>query len=89
MYLAVFSGQITKQIFRKIYKKALDGQLYIYKNNLYTFDQDDNDLIVLNPSNGTLIKKYNHILGKHVDSYFFADSSLIVELLGDHQIYRI
>jgi hypothetical protein len=78
--LAVFSAD--KQIFRKKYKECPDCHLYIYKDTLYTFNRQTNDLIVLNSLNGSLIKVYNHITSKHFNSYAFADSSLIAEILN-------
>jgi len=84
--LAVFSG--TKQVFRKNNLRLHNSQIYLCKNNLYTFDHVNNDLIILNPSNGTLIKKYGHITNKGINSYTFADSSLILEILKDTTIFH-
>ncbi|MGZ3763779.1 MAG: hypothetical protein ACXVB0_11205 [Mucilaginibacter sp.] len=82
--LAVFSG--NKQVFRKTYKECLDCQLYIYKDTLYTFNRQNNDLILLNKSNGLLIKKYAHIISKPINSYKFTDNSLVIELSGDSKL---
>ena len=78
--IAVFSG--NKQIYRKRYNEFVPGKLYIYNNKLYTFNYyDKNDLIVLNPIDGSFIKKYNHISSKNIGFYTFVDSSLITRTL--------
>ncbi|BAU55987.1 hypothetical protein [Mucilaginibacter gotjawali] len=82
--LAVFSG--TKQIVRKTYKEWPGRQLYFYKNNLYTFGgekKNQNLIKVLNPSTGLIIKTYCNIPDKHIDQYFFTDSSIIIGAMGD------
>ncbi|HZY36877.1 MAG TPA: hypothetical protein VFE53_09530 [Mucilaginibacter sp.] len=79
---AAFSG--NKQLFRRTFNKSVPpSQLFIYKKNIYTFDQDKNNLYVLDISNGSLTKIYPHILNKHVNSYKFVDSTLVVELAVD------
>jgi|GEM_PF-6499882 len=78
--LAEFSG--NKQIYRKTYKEFSTAALYIYRNNLYTFDNSRNNLFVLKLIDGSLIKRYNHISAKHFNSYKFVDSSLVLEYLA-------
>jgi len=83
--LAIFSGD--KQVFRKTYNKDCpDCLLYIYKDTLYTFNRQNNDLILFNKSNGLLIKKYTHIISKRINSYKFTDNTLVIELLGDSKL---
>jgi hypothetical protein len=76
--LSAYAG--NEQLYRKTYKDFAAGQLHIYKTNLYTFDRLSNDIVVLNLSNGSVTKKYKQITSEDVNSYFFADSSLIVEV---------
>jgi hypothetical protein len=82
VHFAVFSG--NRQLSRRTFNKSVPpSQLLIYKKNIYTFDQDKNNLYVLDISNGSLTKTYPHILNKHINSYKFVDSTIIVELAVD------
>jgi len=84
--LAAFSG--NKAVFRRNYKEFSAGQLYFYHNGLYTFNKlGKNDLVVINPADGALIKVYNKVNSKHIVSYKFVDSSLIFELIGDPDLF--
>jgi hypothetical protein len=80
--LAVFLG--NKPIYRRTFKWFPTGPIYIYGNDLYTFDNSRtvNNLFVINPTSGTLINKISHISGKHFNSIKFVDSCLILERLG-------
>ena len=77
--LAEFSG--NKQLFRKTYREFPSSSIYIYNNKLYTFYNrgDNNNLFVIDPSNGLVLKRYNKIADTHFNSYKFVDSSLVVE----------
>ncbi|HZY39190.1 MAG TPA: hypothetical protein VFE53_21185 [Mucilaginibacter sp.] len=77
--IAAFSG--NKQLFRRTFNKSVpSSQILIYKKHIYTFGEDNNNLYVLDISNGSLTKTYPPILNKHINSYKFVDSTIIVEV---------
>jgi len=82
--LAIFDG--AKQLFRKTYSEFPPGQLYFWKDCLYTLDVNKKDLWVLDPINGAILKKYGHISNQNIDSYLFADSSLIIQTSSGDKI---
>jgi hypothetical protein len=83
--LAVFAG--NKQILRKTYKDIAAAQLYIYKNQLYTFNiVPHNVLVVLDKKTGIIKTKYSHgVKNNRPFKYMFVDSSLVTESLVNSQ----
>ena len=59
--LAVFSG--AKLTYCNNYKEFKPNQIYILKNRLYILDDNsENNLYVLDTSNGFIVKEYNNII---------------------------
>ena len=77
--LAVFSG--AKLTYCNNYKEFKPNQIYILKNRLYILDDNsENNLYVLDTSNGSIVKEYNNIIKNQINSFEFIDTSIIVEV---------
>ena len=87
--LAVFSG--SKQLYRKSYSNFKEGALYINNEKLFAFNRIGSpDLLVINPMNGTLIKRYSNLWAERPNGVFFKDSCVIFEKLGlDKSTYKV
>lgn len=86
--LACFSDTILK--FKRRYKDFYSSAIYISDDKLYLFDLTNNStsfpsnsLYVLNKDSGKIINKYLHLVDNKVNSCYFRDTSLILEIVDN------